>query len=65
LQVDPGACLFFDDERACVQGASAVGMHAYLVDRGCSDHVLEEYIVTDLSIVELILSGKERPLCPV
>jgi HAD superfamily hydrolase (TIGR01509 family) len=57
LQVDPGSCLFFDDESVCVQGASAVGMHAYLVDRGRSGYVLAERIVSDLSVVELILAG--------
>jgi putative hydrolase of the HAD superfamily len=57
LQVDPGSCLFFDDETACVKGASAVGMHAYLVDRGRSGHVLEEHMVSDLSVVAHILAG--------
>jgi putative hydrolase of the HAD superfamily len=56
LQVDPGSCLFFDDERPCVQGALAVGMHAYLVDRRRSGHSLAEYVVSDLSIVELMLA---------
>lgn len=33
LDVAPEATLFFDDEPACVAGAQAVGMQAYLVDR--------------------------------
>lgn len=33
LQVSPERCLFFDDEQPCVDGARAVGMQAYLVDR--------------------------------
>lgn len=33
LGVAPEDCLFFDDEMPCVEGARAVGMESYLVDR--------------------------------
>jgi putative hydrolase of the HAD superfamily len=33
LDVVPEACLFFDDEAPCVEGAREVGMKAYVVDR--------------------------------
>jgi FMN phosphatase YigB (HAD superfamily) len=57
LAVKPPACLFFDDEAPCVEGASKVGMHSYLVDRRRSGHALNEGVVSDLSVVELILAG--------
>jgi putative hydrolase of the HAD superfamily len=57
LAVKPPACLFFDDEVPCVEGASKVGMHSYLVDRRRSGHALNEGVVSDLSVVELILAG--------
>ena len=33
LQTPPEACLFFDDELPCVEGAQQVGMKSYFVDR--------------------------------
>ena len=49
LGVTPADCLFFDDERVCVEGARAVGMAAYQVDRRRADHDLAAGLVADLS----------------
>ncbi|HUM69552.1 MAG TPA: HAD-IA family hydrolase [Chloroflexota bacterium] len=57
LGVSPAHCLFFDDEALCVQGARAVGMQAYLVDRQRHDHDLDAGIVCDLTAVPLLLSS--------
>ncbi|MCX6049803.1 MAG: HAD-IA family hydrolase [Chloroflexi bacterium] len=56
LQVEPDECLFFDDEIDCVEGARAVGMHAYLVDRQRTEHALAEGVVCDLTAVSQILA---------
>lgn len=55
LQVSPEACLLFDDKLPCVQGARALNMQAYLVDRQRSQHALAEGVVCDLSALSTIL----------
>lgn len=56
LGVLPEECLFFDDELPCVEGARALGMHAYLVNRGRNNHALSQWIVRDLSALPIILA---------
>lgn len=51
LNVQPHECLFFDDEVSCVEGAHAVGMHAFHVDRSRVQHDLAQHVVCDLSAV--------------
>ena len=55
LGVPPEQCIFFDDERPCVDGAAATHLAAYLVDRRRADHHLPSGIVRDLSALDLIL----------
>jgi HAD superfamily hydrolase (TIGR01509 family) len=57
LGVEPSTCLFFDDEPLCVQGASAVGAHAYLVDRSQTAHNLAVDVVCDLTAIGSILTN--------
>ena len=57
LGVEPGDCLYFDDEQPCVEGARAAGMTAYLVDRSQSRHDLARGIVCDLSGIAAALDG--------
>ena len=57
LGVAPAECLYFDDEPACVAGATAVGMRAILIDRTRSSHDLARGIACDLTAVEAILAG--------
>ena len=49
LGVEPEQCLFFDDELPCVDGARALGISAYLVDRTQATHRLSQGVVSDLS----------------
>jgi putative hydrolase of the HAD superfamily len=56
LGVSPQACLFFDDELPCVEGARAVGMRAFLVDRRRSTHDVTAGIVADLSVLPRLLA---------
>ncbi len=58
LSVEPEACLFFDDEQEHVEGGRVVGLQAYLVDRGRSDHELSEGIVRDLTALPDILANE-------
>lgn len=51
LNVEPEECLFFDDEPDCVEGARALGLSAYLVDRRAQVHDLEHFVVADLKVV--------------
>jgi HAD superfamily hydrolase (TIGR01509 family) len=64
LGVAPTDCLLFDDEMECVEGARAVGMHAYWVDRKRAGHAIQQGIVRDLSalpaILQLALAGIGR-----
>jgi putative hydrolase of the HAD superfamily len=57
LGVSPDQCLFFDNERECVEGGNAVGLQAYLVDRERNQHVLDEGVVRDLSALSAILDS--------
>jgi HAD superfamily hydrolase (TIGR01509 family) len=53
----PQDCLFFDNTRAWVDGARAVGMDGYLVDRAAAAHDLARGVVRDLTALEAILSA--------
>lgn len=55
LGCPPEACLMFDDEPACVEGARAAGMRAYLVDRSRSGHDPAHGVVADLSALAGLL----------
>jgi len=55
LGVAPAECLFFDDEAENVDGARAVGMRAYLVDRSLPAHEIERGVVRDLSALPALL----------
>lgn len=59
LGVEPEACLFFDDELPCVEGARNVGMQAYHVDRDAAIHGLSQGMVRDLSAMPFILDRVE------
>ena len=61
LQVPSAACLLFDDELPCVEGARALGMEAYLVDRRRPTHALAEGVVRDLTALAEILEHRARP----
>ena len=56
LGVAPEACLYFDDAAPWAEGARAVGMQAYWLDRARSEHSLAENIVCDLSAVQILLT---------
>jgi putative hydrolase of the HAD superfamily len=58
LGIDPTECLMFDDEPPCVDGARAVGMQAYLVDRRQKAHHIGDGIVADLSALAQILDSR-------
>ncbi len=59
LGVEPEECLFFDDETPCIEGARALKMASFLVDRNAESHCLDKGIVRDLSaITELINDEK-------
>lgn len=60
LGVSPAACLFLDDEEACVAGARAVGMTAYWVDRSRRTHALDQGVMADLSALPELLLEPER-----
>jgi FMN phosphatase YigB (HAD superfamily) len=57
LRVPPEACLFFDDEAACVAGAEAVGMRAFRVDRQLDHDDYGNRIIHNLTAVLDIASG--------
>lgn len=65
LQVHPAACILFDDELPCVEGARAVGMEAYLVDRRRPAHALTEGVVRDLTALSAILDNRAPPFATV
>ena len=48
LDVAPEACFFFDDEMPCVEGARAVGMTAFFVDRQLAQDERAKGIVHNL-----------------
>jgi putative hydrolase of the HAD superfamily len=49
LSVRPDECLFFDNKPHLVDGARAVGMRAYLVDRSRTQDAISEGVVRDLT----------------
>lgn len=55
LAVQPDTCLFFDDEKPCIEGARKLGIHAYLVDREMKQHDLANNKVRNLSALVDIL----------
>jgi putative hydrolase of the HAD superfamily len=55
LGVATERCLFFDDEPANVEGATAVGMKGYLVERARSEHDIPQGVLRDLSGIQTIL----------
>jgi putative hydrolase of the HAD superfamily len=61
LGVDPAECLFFDDEAACVYGASKLGLESYLVDRTRERHALTQRVVRDLDAVPEIIGRITKP----
>jgi HAD superfamily hydrolase (TIGR01509 family) len=61
LHVEPDQCLFFDDELACVEGARAVGLTSFLVDRKRADHAIAAGVVRDLTAVTGLVT---RPFNP-
>lgn len=56
LGVIPTECLFLDDEALCVEGARAVGMHAYLVDRRGAREP-SEFVVSGLDALPGLLQS--------
>lgn len=65
LKVQPHECLFFDDEMPNVEGARAVGMHAYYVDRSQASHDLSMSTVCDLSVIPEIARDLVRTVISV
>ncbi|MFO7633358.1 MAG: HAD-IA family hydrolase [Caldilinea sp.] len=55
LDVEPHECLFFDDEPVCVEGARAIGMHSYLVERRPQDSSPSSSTVAGLDAVPALL----------
>ncbi len=55
LQVSAAASLFFDNKRSHIEGAQALGMQAYLVDRKRTAHNLEEGVVCNLTAVSQLI----------
>lgn len=51
----PADCLLVDDAVECVEGARAIGMHAYLVERQRAEHAIPDGIVRDLGALSTIL----------
>lgn len=62
LGVSSEECLLIDDDPAYVDGARAVGMQAYLVNRRLLDHDLSNYLVRDLSILPALLEAEDKIL---
>ena len=56
LGVKPENCLFFDDEELCVEGARAVGMQAYHVNRWRNDHDIQHGVVCNLDGLKELLN---------
>lgn len=56
LETRPEETLFFDNKRAHVEGARALGMRAFLVDRQQQRDRLDDGVVRDLSPLSQILS---------
>ena len=60
LGATPRECLFFDNKSRHVEGARALGMRAFLVDRGRSGDRLSDGVVCDLFSLSTIVSGERR-----
>jgi FMN phosphatase YigB (HAD superfamily) len=57
--MQPDECLFFDNKLTHVEGARAVRMRAYLVDRNRIQHAISEGVVCDLTpLPTLIQAGR-------
>jgi putative hydrolase of the HAD superfamily len=56
LQVEPGQCLFFDDEEECVEGAHSLGLLAFRVDRQAPTHDLGRRVIANLQAVTLLIT---------
>lgn len=54
LQVSPARCLFFDDEQPCVDGARAVGLQAYLVDRRLQSTSQRHVVASLTSLTDML-----------
>ena len=57
LSVKATSTILFDDEKPCIAGALAVGIHAFLVRRDLSEHDIEKGVVRDLTAIPEILNG--------
>lgn len=57
LSVTPAECVLFDDEWRNVEGARAVGMRAYWIDRSRPADAISEGAVRDLSSLATVLDG--------
>ncbi len=57
LGVRPDECLFFDDETECVEGARAIGMPSYWVDRRLGPSVAQGFVVGGLDVIPSLLQG--------
>lgn len=55
LQVRADECLFFDDEIECVEGARAIGMTAYWVDRRLGRSVVNGFVVGGLDVIPTLV----------
>lgn len=60
LDVRPEECLFFDNKRPHVEGARALGMRAFLVDREQAEDRLQEGVVRNLLTLSTILAEKRE-----
>ena len=60
LHAVPEECFFFDNKQPHVEGARALGMRAFLVDRERPEHRLHEGIVRDLSSLSIILTEEHE-----
>lgn len=56
LGVSPEGCLFVDDEMPCVEGARAVGMKAYWVNRNLMESDPNAFILHNLDAIDKLLS---------
>jgi putative hydrolase of the HAD superfamily len=57
LGVGPEETIFFDDELPCVEGARALGMHAYLIDRWKTQQGSDSGVARDLGVLETLLGA--------
>ncbi|MBN2004791.1 MAG: HAD-IA family hydrolase [Anaerolineae bacterium] len=55
LEVAPETCIYIDDEAAWADGARAVGMAAYWLDRQATQHDLARYVLRDLTFIPKVL----------